>query len=95
MQNERLGALSGTDRRSVRHAFITCVVVYHAIDRAALGDKSIDNLRKDWGDQFFAFKFVDIVAHHLKHIESGDEKREGQRPGIPIGKLIRFGRRWR
>jgi len=76
---------------SVRHAFIACVVIYHAIDRAARGEKSVGNLRKDWGDEVFPFKFVDIVAHHLKHVESNDEKQAGQRPGIPIGYLIGFG----
>ena len=34
---------------------------------------------------------VDIVAHHFKHVESADEKRGKQRPGIPIGDLIGFG----
>jgi hypothetical protein len=77
--------------RSVRHAFIACVVIYHAIDRAAPGEKSVGNLRKDWGNEFFPFKYVDIVAHHLKHIESDDEKPKGRRLGIPIGLLIGFG----
>jgi hypothetical protein len=77
---------------SVRHAFIACVVTYHAIDRAARGEEtSVGNLRQNWANECFPFKYVDIVAHHLKHVESTDEKRAGQRPGIPIGYLIGFG----
>jgi hypothetical protein len=36
------------NRASVRHAFLTCVAIYHAIDRVSYPNKP-GNLRKEWG----------------------------------------------
>jgi hypothetical protein len=70
---------------SVRHAFLACVAVFHAIDRASQETRvSRGNLRKEWGKKTPEFKFVDIVAHHFKHVQSDDEKVGAQTPGIPI-----------
>jgi len=63
------------EHKTARHAFIAAIAAFHAIDRAAndLGRKSSGNLRKEWGQKSTAFKLIDIMAHQLKHIESGDE----------------------
>jgi hypothetical protein len=66
---------------SVRHAFIACVVIYHAIDRAAYPEKP-GNLLREWRKQSLEFKLVEIVANHFKHVKSSDEK--ARVPGIPI-----------
>ncbi len=64
---------------SVRHAFLACVAIYHAIDRVR---RPPGNLRKEWGKKSLESKLVDVVAHHFKHVKSNDEKM--RRPGIPI-----------
>jgi hypothetical protein len=67
-----------------RQAFLTCVAIYHAIDRASEeGGISEGNLRKLWGETR-EFKLVDIVAHHFKHVQSNDERISLSKPGIPI-----------
>jgi hypothetical protein len=33
---------------------------------------------------------VDILAHHLKHVQSSDEKIPSTRPGIPIAHVLGF-----
>src|SRR5271156_388311 len=66
---------------SVRHAFLACVAIYHAVDRAAYPEKP-GNLLKEWRKQSPDFKLVEIVANHFKHVKSSDEKVSG--PGIPI-----------
>jgi hypothetical protein len=75
---------------SVRHAFLACVAIYHAIDRAS-EEKGISrgNLRKEWG-KAIEFKLVDIVAHHFKHIRSNDEKIGVRQSGIPISFALGF-----
>jgi hypothetical protein len=51
-------------------------------------------LRKQWGECSPAFKLVDIVAHHFKHVESDDEKnaKSGDKPrsgsGIPLSSVV-------
>jgi hypothetical protein len=76
------------NRDSVRHAFLACVAVYHAIDRASQ-DSGISrgNLRKEWG-KTLEFKLVDVVAHHFKHVQSSDEKVSAKKSGIPIAFVL-------
>lgn len=77
---------SGTSRR----AFLTCVAIYHAIDRASEeAGISEGNLRKSWGETR-EFKLVDIVAHHFKHLQSNDERISLSKPGIPISFALGF-----
>jgi hypothetical protein len=65
----------------MRHAFLACVAIYHAVDRAAYPEKP-GNLLKGWRKQSLDFKLAEIVANHFKHVKSSDEKVSG--PGIPI-----------
>ena len=59
---------------SERHAFLACVVTFHAIDRVSEATGiSRGNLRKEWG-KMVEFKVIDMVAHHLKHVLSDDER---------------------
>jgi hypothetical protein len=77
---------------SLRHAFLACVAIFHAIDRAS-EEKGISrgNLRREWG-KTAEFKIVDIVAHHFKHVVSDDEKNIERRrkPSIPITFVLGF-----
>jgi hypothetical protein len=77
-------------QRTSRYAFLTCVAIYHAIDRASeQAGISVGNLRKAWGETF-EFKLVDIVAHHFKHAQSNDERISLSKPGIPISFMLGF-----
>jgi hypothetical protein len=74
-----------------RHAFLACVAIYHAIDRVSYPtQRRPGNLRKKWGCQSTAFKWVDIAAHHFKHVESTDERVSAGKPGLPPSRLIAF-----
>jgi hypothetical protein len=76
--------------RTSRHAFLTCVAIYHAIDRASeMAGISVGNLRKTWSETM-EFKLIDIVAHHFKHVQNNDEKISLLKPGIPIGFMLGF-----
>ena len=66
---------------SVRHAFLACVTIFHASDRAAYPAKPSNTL-KEWRKNSRDFKLVEIIANHFKHVKSNDEKGSG--PGIPI-----------
>jgi hypothetical protein len=79
------------DRSSVRLAYLSCVAIFHAVDRAAdeSGTRSAI-LRQKWGKESMEFKMVDIIAHHFKHVQSSDEKIPPTRPGIPIGHALGF-----
>jgi hypothetical protein len=72
-----------------RHAFLACVAIYHAIDRVSY-PKRPGNLRKDWARQSKAFKWVDMSAHHFKHVECDDERASVGKPGLPLSRLIAF-----
>jgi hypothetical protein len=48
------------------------------------------HFRQIWGKESMEFKFVDILAHHFKHVASSDEKNQGKREGIPIGLILGF-----
>jgi hypothetical protein len=76
---------------SVRHAYLACVAIFHAVDRAAEenGTRSA-NLRQVWCKESQEFKLVDVIAHHFKHVQSSDEKIPSTRPGIPIGYALGF-----
>ncbi|HUN87132.1 MAG TPA: hypothetical protein VMU48_22325 [Terracidiphilus sp.] len=79
------------NRRSFRHAYLTCVAIFHAVDRAAEeGGVSPRKTRQDWCRESLPFKLVDILAHHFKHVKSNDEKVPGSRPGLPIGRALGF-----
>lgn len=73
---------------SSRRAFLTCVAIFHAVDRAAF-PKSASALRQAWCRESLEFKLVDVIAHHFKHVMSSDEK-VNNRPGISISHLFRF-----
>src|SRR5665213_1581849 len=62
------------DPTSVRRAYLSCVVIYHAIDRAAFPAKP-RALLEDWRKQSLEFKLVETVALSFKHVKSDDEKR--------------------
>jgi hypothetical protein len=72
---------------SMRHAYLACVAVYHSIDRASYPRKP-GTLRKEWGKKSIEFAVVDMVAHKLKHIISGDEKRPPKPGTIKLSQLI-------
>jgi len=54
---------------SVRHAFLTCVAVFHAIDYLAYPNPS-RGLRNQYKAKSRAFALVDRVAHAFKHVET-------------------------
>jgi hypothetical protein len=66
---------------SVRRAFLACVSIYHALDRAT-SSKNKGNLLEDWRKKSPEFKLVETVALHFKHVKSDDEKRP-----LPLGTL--------
>lgn len=75
---------------SVRHAFLACVAIYHAVDRVSYPKKP-GNLGKTWGKECFAFLMVDMIAHHFKHVKSDQEKWEEKFPpkdAIPLSFLV-------
>ena len=74
---------------SSRRAFLTCVAIFHAVDRVTFPKKSA-GLRSQWRRQSLEFGLVDVVAHHFKHVQSGDERIPPDRPGIPIGFALGF-----
>ncbi len=79
------------NRSSVRHAFLVCVAIYHAIDRAAeeSGERAA-KLRQVWRKESLEFGLIDIIAHHFKHVQSSDEKIPPTRPGLPIRLALGF-----
>jgi hypothetical protein len=51
---------------SVRHGYLACVAIYHAVDRAAFPDDPFD-LAARWRTESQAFMLVEEVAQHFKH----------------------------
>lgn len=51
---------------SVRHAYLACVAILHAVDRAAYPDDPIA-LAEQWRTESQAFMLVEEVAQHFKH----------------------------
>jgi hypothetical protein len=78
-------------RDSARLAYLACVAIFHAVDRAAdeSGSRSA-NLRQEWCSESLEFKLVDVIAHHFKHVKSSDERLPPTRAGIPIGRVLGF-----
>jgi hypothetical protein len=56
---------------SMRHAFLACLVTYHAVDRMAYPQKS-KTLVDKWRKKSFEFSLVEIVALQFKHVRSPD-----------------------
>jgi hypothetical protein len=77
------------DRGSFRRAYLACVAIFHASDRAAEEQgKRPAVVRQAWCKESLEFKIVDVLAHHFKHVQSSDEKIPASRPGIPIGAVL-------
>ena len=72
------------NRLSVRHAFIACVTVFHAIDYLAYPKRS-RSLRQQFGKQCLAFAVVDDIAHAFKHVVAGDRGN----PSLRADEVIR------
>ena len=78
------------DRGSARRLFLAAVAIFHAIERAPGYNSST---RQRWGRESRDFYLVDILAHHLKHVESAPERiPPGTRPGLPVSYLFGFNR---
>lgn len=76
---------------SFRHAYLTCVAIFHAIDRAAEENgKRPATLRQVWSRESLEFGLIDILAHHFKHVRSSAEKIPANRPGIRISQALGF-----
>src|ERR1700686_2968771 len=77
--------------RSVRHAYLACVSIFHAVDRAAeeSGTRTA-KIRQVWCKESLELKLVDVIAHHFKHVQSSDEKIPPTRPGLPIALALGF-----
>jgi hypothetical protein len=62
-------------RDSIRLAFLTCVAIYHSIDRVAEKAGPRRAARQKWCEESVEFKLVEVIAYHFKHVKSSDEKR--------------------
>lgn len=60
-----------THRTSVRHTFLACVAVFHAIDYLAYPRKS-RTLRNQFKEESKAFAIIDDMAHAFKHVVAGN-----------------------
>jgi hypothetical protein len=79
------------NRNSARHAFLACVAIFHTVDRVAeAAGKDPSHFRQVWANESIEFKLVDVIAHHLKHVLSNDERNLGNRPGLPIRLALGF-----
>jgi hypothetical protein len=54
---------------SVRHAYLACLVTYHAVDRVTFPAKP-GNLVDKWRQESFEFTLIEQIALHLKHVKS-------------------------
>jgi hypothetical protein len=71
---------------SVRHAYLACLVTYHAIDRVK---SPPGNKRKEWGKKSVAFTAMDLIAHRIKHVKH--EGNKNPRPNtIPLTFMLGF-----
>lgn len=52
--------------QSVRHAYLACLVIYHAVDRAAYPNDPIA-LAEQWRSESLAFMLIEEVAQTFKH----------------------------
>lgn len=58
-------------RTSVRHAFLACVALFHAVDYLAYPKRS-RTLREQFNKESKAFAIVDDMAHAFKHVVAGN-----------------------
>lgn len=80
--------------QSLRHAYLACVTIFHAVDRVAFAlGKKRKLMRDKWGEESLAFRLVDTITHHFKHVESHDEvaSQKSGKQGIPISHALGFG----
>jgi hypothetical protein len=59
---------------SVRHAYLACLAIYHAVDRASFPAKP-GNLLENWRRRSLEFRLVEEVALHFKHVKSNAQKQ--------------------
>jgi hypothetical protein len=76
--------------RSVRHGYLACFAIYHAVDRAAFPKKP-GNLLRQWRKESLDFLLVEIVANHIKHVKSDVERLPLRKKAIPIHSVLGFG----
>ena len=74
---------------SERRMYLTCVAVYHAVDRMAPPGKS-GNVAEEWRRASRDFHLVDIIAHHFKHVKADQEEPNPKHTGISIGHALGF-----
>lgn len=72
------------NRTSVRHTFLACVAVFHAVDYLAHPKKSA-TLRQQFNKQSPEFKIVDDVAHAFKHVQASNPAK----PDLMATEVIR------
>jgi hypothetical protein len=77
--------------KSMRHAFLACVVAYHAIDRAGPRPGKPGNLTKQWREASVYFLLVEAIANKLKHVISDLERQPVPEGHIPLGALVAGG----
>jgi hypothetical protein len=65
--------------KSVRHAFLACVVTFHWIDYLTQPNASA-NLRRQFREESPGFALIDRVAHAFKHVESGHPQSPNNSP---------------
>jgi len=76
---------------SFRHAYLACVAIFHAVDRAAEeGGVAPRKIRQEWCRESLEFTLVDMLAHHFKHVQSSGEKASSNCPGIPLHHVLGF-----
>jgi hypothetical protein len=59
------------NRTSIRHTFLACVAVFHAVDYLAYPKKARP-LREQFNKESRAFAIVDDMAHAFKHVVAGN-----------------------
>ena len=68
---------------SPRHAYIACVVTYHAIDRVTYLKGNDDKIKTEWRKLSPAFAMVEVMTLDLKHVKSKHHRPVPNR--IPVG----------
>ena len=70
---------------STRHAFLACLVVHHAIDRAAY-PKSRGNMLKAWRKECLEFAVIEVVANQFKHVKA--DEGPSQKGRLPLSFVV-------
>lgn len=52
--------------QSVRHSYLACLTIYHAVDRMAYPNEPT-KLAEQWRSESLAFMLIGEVAQHFKH----------------------------